>query len=68
MSVFLIHAAKDPLAHPSPNWVTIYSSIAHVGIMRIQALVGETDRVNLLGDVPALILIAFALWHLMSKI
>ena len=65
--VFLILAAKDPLAHASLIWFTIWSSIVHGGIMLIQAIVDETDRVNLLGDVPALFLVAIVLWYLMPK-
>lgn len=33
--------------------------------MLIQAIVDETERANLLGDVPALFLVAFVLWYLM---
>jgi hypothetical protein len=33
--------------------------------MLIQAIVDETERANLLGDVPALFLVAFILWYLM---
>jgi hypothetical protein len=65
LGVFLIRAAKDPLANASLIWFTIWSSIVHGSIMLIQALVDETDRINLLGDVPALLLVAFVLWYLM---
>ena len=57
LGVFLIRAAKDPLANASLIWFTIWSSIVHGGIMLVQAIVDETERANLLGDVPALILI-----------
>ena len=63
----LILAAKDPLANTSLNWFTIWSSIVHGGIMLIHAVIDETDRVNLVGDVPALFLFAFVLWYLMPK-
>jgi hypothetical protein len=33
--------------------------------MLIQAIADEADRANLLGDVPALFLVAFVLWVLM---
>ena len=65
--VFLIMAAKDPLANTSLIWFTIWSSIVHGGIMLVQAIIDETDRVNLLGDVPALFLVAFVLWRFMPK-
>lgn len=67
LGVFLILAAKDPLANASLIWFTVWSSIVHGGIMMVQALVDETDRVNLLGDVPALFLVAIVLWYLMPS-
>jgi hypothetical protein len=65
LGVFLILAAKDPLAHASLIWFTVWSSIVHGGIMLIQAIVDETERANLLGDVPGLFLVAIVLWYLM---
>jgi uncharacterized protein DUF6632 len=67
LGVFLIRAAKDPLANASLIWFTIWSSIVHGGIMLVQAIIDETERANLLGDVPALILVAVVLWYLMPK-
>jgi len=67
LGVFLILAAKDPLAHKSLIWFTIWSSIVHGGIMLVQAIVDETERANLLGDVPALFLVAIVLWYLMPR-
>ncbi|TNE78153.1 MAG: hypothetical protein EP334_05395 [Gammaproteobacteria bacterium] len=65
LGVFLVLAAKNPLAHSSLIWFTIWSSIVHGGIMLAQALVDNSERANLLGDVPALFLVAFVLWYLM---
>jgi len=67
LGVFLILAAKDPIANASLIWFTIWSSFVHAGIMLVQALVDETDRANLLGDIPALFLVAIVLWYLMPK-
>lgn len=67
LGVFLILAAKDPVANASLIWFTIWSSIVHGGIMLVQALVDETERANLLGDIPALFLVAFVLLYLMPK-
>ena len=67
LGVFLIRAAKDPLAHSSLIWFTIWSSIVHGGIMLVQAIVDETDRTNLLGDIPAIFLVAIVLWYLMPS-
>ncbi|WP_461518066.1 DUF6632 domain-containing protein [Porticoccus sp.] len=67
LGVFLILAAKNPLAHTSLIWFTIWSSIVHGGIMLVQAIADETERANLLGDIPALFLVAFVLWYLMPR-
>ncbi len=67
LGVFLLRAAKDPLANASLIWFTIWSSAVHGGIMLIQALVDETERMNLLGDIPALFLVAIVLWYLMPS-
>ncbi|MBY6189461.1 hypothetical protein KUV22_03430 [Microbulbifer agarilyticus] len=67
LGVFLIRAAKNPMENLSLIWFTIWSSIVHGAIMLVQALVDETERANLLGDVPALFLVAVVLWYLMPK-
>lgn len=65
LGVFLIRAAKDPLANASLIWFTVWSSIVHGGIMLVQASVDATERANLAGDIPALFLVAIVLWYLM---
>jgi len=67
LGVFLILAAKDPLANASLIWFTVWSSAVHGGIMLVQAIVDESERANLLGDVPALFLVALVLAFLMPK-
>jgi hypothetical protein len=67
LGVFLIRAAKDPLGNASLIWFTVWSSIVHAGIMMVQGIVDETERANLLGDVPALFLVAIVFWYLMPK-
>lgn len=65
LGVFLILAAKDPMANASLIWFTVWSSAVHAGIMLVQAILDETERMNLLGDVPALFLVAIVLAYLM---
>ena len=65
LGVFLIRAAKDPMANASLIWFTVWSSAVHGGIMLVQAILDETERMNLLGDVPALFLVAIVLAYLM---
>ena len=67
LGVFLVRAAKDPMANASLIWFTIWSSIVHACIMLVQALVDDTEKANLIGDIPALFLVAFVLWYLMPK-
>ena len=67
LGVFLVRAAKNPMADASLIWFTIWSSIVHAVIMLVQALRDDTEKANLLGDIPALFLVAFVLWYLMPK-
>lgn len=67
LGVFLVRAAKDPMANVSLISFTIWSSIVHAGIMLVQAIVDETEHANMLGDIPALFLVAFVLWYLTPK-
>lgn len=67
LGVFLFRAAKDPMANVSLIWFTIWSCIVHAGIMLAQVIVDETEKANLLGDIPALFLVAIVLWYLMPK-
>ena len=67
LGIFLVRAAKDPMANASLIWFTIWSSIVHAGIMLAQAMVDGTEKANLIGDIPALFLVAFVLWYLMPR-
>jgi len=61
LGVFLLLAARSPLTNLSLIWFTVWSSVVHGGIMAVQALVYPEHRGHLLGDVPALLLIAAVL-------
>ena len=67
LGIFLVRAAKDPMANASLIWFTIWSSIVHAGIMLVQAIIDGTEKANLIGDIPALFLVAFVLWYLMPR-
>lgn len=67
LGVFLILAAKNPMQHRSLIWFTIWSSLVHAAIMMVQAMRDVAEKDNLIGDVPALFLVAFVLWFLMPK-
>ena len=51
----------DPLAHRSLIWFTVWSSVVHAVIMAMQAFNDPIERGHLLGDVPALLIVAVAL-------
>lgn len=61
LGAFLIWASRDPMSHRSLIWFTVWSSVVHGGIMAVQALMDPVDRINLLGDVAGLFLVAAVL-------
>jgi len=61
LGVFLIAASRNPLAHRSLIWFTVWSSVVHAVIMAIQAMGDPMERGHLVGDVPALLVVAVAL-------
>jgi len=67
LGVFLLLAARNPLKHLSLIWFTVWSSFVHGGIMAVQSLVYPEHRGHLLGDVPALLLIAVVLTSLTPR-
>ena len=64
LGVFLIRAAANPSAHRSLIQFTIWSSVVHAAIMAYQAMVDPMHGGHMLGDVPALLLVALVLWIL----
>jgi hypothetical protein len=67
LGVFLLMASRDPLAHRSLIWFTVWSSIVHGVIMGVQSIKDPTEVGHLIGDVPALLLIAIVLAVLMPR-
>jgi uncharacterized protein DUF6632 len=67
LGVFLIIASRNPLAHRSLIWFTVWSSVVHAVIMAIQAFEDPMERGHLLGDVPALLIVAIALTALTPR-
>jgi Family of unknown function (DUF6632) len=61
LGIFLIRAAANPLAHRSLIWFTVWSSVVHAGIMAVQSLQNPEHMGHMLGDVPALLLVALVL-------
>lgn len=67
LGIFLILASRDPLAHRSLIWFTVWSSLVHAGIMTAQALAYPEHHGHLYGDVPALLIVAALLAFLMPR-
>jgi hypothetical protein len=70
LGVFLILAARDPLAHRSLIWFAAVSSLVHGAIMMLQSFGttgGMSHMGHLAGDVPALfggaIILGGLLWR-----
>jgi hypothetical protein len=61
LGVFLLIASRNPLAHLSLIWFTVWSSMVHGGIMAVQALTSAGHMGHLFGDVLALFVVAAAL-------
>ncbi|MBZ5534576.1 MAG: hypothetical protein LAO31_01365 [Acidobacteriia bacterium] len=61
LGVFLMIASRDPMAHRSLIWFTVWSSIVHGVIMSIQSVANLEHIGHLWGDVLALIAVAAVL-------
>ena len=58
LGVFLLIASRDPLQNRSLIWFTVWSSVVHAAIMAAQAIRDPAARGHLVGDVPALLIVA----------
>jgi hypothetical protein len=67
LGVFLLLASRNPLANLSLIWFTVWSSVVHAGIMAAQAFANSDQRGHLVGDVPALLILAAVLAFLTSR-
>jgi hypothetical protein len=67
LGVFLLIASRNPLAHLSLIWFTVWSSVVHAGIMAAQALANPDQIAHLWGDVPALLVVAAVLAFLTQR-
>jgi hypothetical protein len=67
LGIFLLRAARRPAAHASLIWFTVWSSIVHAAIMGVQAWAQPMQHGHLMGDVPALLLVAIVLGGLIAR-
>ena len=67
LGVFLMLAARDPMAHRSLIWFVVWSSIVHGGVMAVQSFQGHHNMGHLCGDVLALFAVAAVLAFLTPR-
>jgi hypothetical protein len=67
LGVFLIAASRNPIAHRSLIWFTVWSSVVHGGIMAVQSVANPQHIGHLWGDVLALFVVAAAIAVLMPR-
>ena len=67
LGIFLIMAAKNPKEHRSLISFTVWSSVVHALIMAAQAIGDQSEHGHLVGDVPALLLVAAVLGYLAPR-
>ncbi|MFN8490685.1 MAG: DUF6632 domain-containing protein [Caldilineaceae bacterium] len=67
LGIFLLLAARDPQEHTSLIWFTVWSSVVHAVVMAAEAIWQPMHMGHLLGDVPALLIVAVVLAVLMPR-
>ena len=67
LGVFMIRAARDPLANASLIWFVVWSNMAHALVMTWEAFRTPMMMGHLVGDIPVLIIAAAALAFLMVR-
>jgi Family of unknown function (DUF6632) len=67
LGVFLMIASRDPMAHKSLIWFTVWSSFVHGAIMGVQSVADIRQIRHLWGDVLALIVAGAVLAALMPR-
>ena len=61
LGVFLIYGSRDPFANTSLIWFAVWSSVVHAVVMGVMAVTDKAEAGHLVGDVPALLVVAVAL-------
>jgi len=67
LGVFLIIASRDPMAHKSLIWFTVWSTFVHGVIMAFQSIADVRHIGHLWGDASALIVVGAVLAALMPR-
>jgi hypothetical protein len=67
LGIFMIRAARDPLANASLIWFVVWSTLVHSFVMFLEALRNPMMRGHLVGDVPIVFVGATILGLLMRQ-
>jgi hypothetical protein len=67
LGIFMILASKNPVANKSLIWFVVWSSVVHAAVMAWESVRNPAMGGHLVGDVPALLLIAVVLGYLMKR-
>lgn len=67
LGIFMMMAAKNPVANASLIWFVVWSSIVHALIMGWESLRNPMMKGHLAGDVPILLIVAIVLALLMNR-
>jgi hypothetical protein len=67
LGVFLLIASRNPPAHASLIWFTVWSSFVHGAIMAVQSFSKAQHMGHLWGDVLALVVVGAVLAALMPR-
>jgi hypothetical protein len=67
LGIFMIRAARDPLANSSLIWFVVWSNLVHALVMTWDAFRTPMLMGHLVGDIPVLIVAAAALAILMAR-
>lgn len=67
LGVFLLWACRNPSAHLSLIWFTVWSSFVYGLIMAVQAVIDPAEHGHLFGNIPALFLVAIVLSFLTRR-
>jgi hypothetical protein len=64
LGIYLLLASRDPSQYRSVISFTVWSSVVHALIMAVQAIGDRNESGHLIGDVPALLIVAVVFWYL----
>ena len=68
LGLFLLRAAREPRRHLSLIWFAVWSSVAHAGVMTLQAWRSPEEHTHFVGDIALLLIVALVLGGLTWRV